>query len=391
MCSLWDDLADNLDRLRADDLLRSPAVVDSPVAPVITVGGRPLVCLCSNDYLCLAADPALRSAAVDAIGAWGVGAGASRLISGTSRLHVELETRLADFKHAPAAVVTSTGWMANRAAIAALAGPGDLVLGDKLNHASILDAAADCGATFRTWPHANIPRAEALLQRLRHKARRCLLVTDSVFSMDGDLAPLPALVDLKNRYDAQLLVDEAHATGVLGPEGRGAAELLNCEGGVDAVVGTLSKALGCLGGFIAGPAVLIDTIRNAGRAYVYTTAPPPALCAAALAALDIVRTDPDRRLRLGALSSFLRSRLNFLGISTAPSTTHIIPIPLGSPPRALAVSRALLAAGYLIPAIRPPTVPPGTSRLRLSLTSGHTQEQLSALADLLPRLLAENP
>jgi len=386
--TIWDEMAAALGRWEADDLLRRPAVLDSPVGPVVTVDGRPVVCLCSNDYLCLAADPAVKAAAIEAVQQWGVGAGASRLVAGTSRLHVELENRLAAFKGAPAAVVTSTGWMANRVAIAALAGPGDLVLCDKLNHASILDAAADGGATFRTFAHRDVARAARLLDRLRPQAKRCLLVTDTVFSMDGDLAPLAELVDLKSRYDAQLLIDEAHATGVLGPSGRGAAELLGAENGVDAVVGTLSKAIGALGGFVAGPAVLIDTIRNTGRAYVYTTAPPPALCAAALAALEIIRDQPQRRTNLLDLSARLRARLQSAGLDTGDSATQILPVVIGSPSAALAVSKSLFEAGYFIPAIRPPTVPPHTSRLRLSLTSGHTPAQLDALADLLPCLVA---
>jgi 8-amino-7-oxononanoate synthase len=386
--NIWQEMAAALGDLETADLLRRPVVVDSAPGPLVTVGGRSVVCLCGNDYLCLAADPAVKGAAVAAIAEWGVGAGASRLISGTSALHVALETRLAGFKGTESAVVTSTGWMANRAAIFALTGPGDLILCDKLNHASILDAAADCGAVFRTFAHRDVPRAARLLDKLRPKANRCLIVTDTVFSMDGDLAPLVDLADLKGRYDAQLLIDEAHATGVLGECGRGAAELLGVEAGVDAVVGTLSKALGSLGGFVAGPAVLIDTIRNTGRPYIYTTAPPPALCAAALTALDSVRDEPQRRLRLGELSLRLRTRLHAAGVSTGDSSTQIIPIPIGSPARALAVSRALFEAGYLIPAIRPPTVAPNSSRLRISLTSGHSEQQIDALADVLPGLVA---
>lgn len=386
--NVWQEMASALSDLESADLLRRPVTLESPPGPVVSVGGRALVCLCGNDYLCLAADEAVRAAATAALAQWGLGAGASRLVSGTTQLHVALENRLASFKGTEGAVVTSTGWMANRAAIFALVGPGDLILCDKLDHASILDAAADCGALFRTFAHRDVARAARLLDKLRPRAKRCLLVTDTVFSMDGDVAPLGELVALKNRYDAQLLVDEAHATGVLGAGGRGAAELLGVEHAVDAVVGTLSKALGSLGGFIAGPAVLIDTIRNTGRAYIYTTAPAPVLCAGALAALDIVRDEPHRRLRLGELSHRLRTRLQAAGVSTGDSSTQIIPIPIGSPARALAVSGQLFDSGYLIPAIRPPTVAPNSSRLRVSLTSGHTDAQVDALADLLATLVA---
>ncbi|GAH63545.1 unnamed protein product, partial [marine sediment metagenome] len=232
--SIWDDMRADLEEQDALDLLRRPVVLDSPAAPRVTVDGREVLCLCSNDYLHLANDPAVRAAAEKAIRAWGVGAGASRLVSGTMGPHVQLEQALADFKGAASAVVTSTGWMANHAAVAALGGKDDLILCDKLNHASIWNAARAAGARLRTFPHRSTARLGALLERHRSKHRRCLIVTDSLFSMDGDLAPLREIVELKNRYDAQLLIDEAHATGVMGPAGRGVAELLEVEREVDA-------------------------------------------------------------------------------------------------------------------------------------------------------------
>jgi len=262
----WQDMADALAALAAADLLRRPVVVDSPVGPRIRLDGRDVVCLCSNDYLSLAADPAVRDAAAGAIAAWGVGAGASRLVSGTSRLHAELEAALAAFKGTAAAIVTTTGWMANHAAVAALAGKGDLVLCDKLNHASILDAAGACGAALRTYGHRDTARLGKMLDRLRGRYRRCLIATDSLFSMDGDIAPLAELVELKRRYDALLMIDEAHATGVFGQDGRGVAQMLGVEEHIDATVGTLSKAFGALGGFVASRRELIDTITNTARA-----------------------------------------------------------------------------------------------------------------------------
>jgi len=383
----WRRMRDDLHTLAAADLLRSPPTIDSPCGPNIVLDGRRLVSLCSNDYLNLANDPAVRSAAVEAIGRWGVGAGASRLISGTMGPHAALEKRLAAFKRTEAAVVTSTGWMANHAAIGALAGRGDMILCDKLSHASIIDAARACGARVRTYRHRDTKRLRRLLETRRSGAGRCLIVTDSLFSMDGDLAPLAELVEIKTRFDALLLIDEAHATGVLGQGGRGAAELLGVEGRIDATVGTLSKALGALGGFVAGPAVLIETIRNRARAFIYTTAPPPAICAAAAKALEIVETQPERRRRLLGMADALRGRVREAGLETPDSQSQIIPIVLGRPGRALEAARRLLEAGFFVPAIRPPTVAPGSSRLRISVTSGHDPCELDRLAVTLGGIL----
>ena len=383
----WDDLSAVLDELAAAGLRRDPVTLASPVGPRVTVDGREVVCLCSNDYLALAADDAVRAAAVVAIERWGVGAGASRLVCGTTELHPQLEDALADFKGAEDAVVTSTGWMANHAALTALAGDGDLVLCDKLDHASILDAARTCGAVCRTYAHGDVDRLTQLLQRLRGKHQRCVIVTDSLFSMDGDLAPLPALVDIKQRFDARLIVDEAHATGVLGVGGRGAAELLGVEADVDLTVGTLSKALGSMGGFIAGPAVAMDVIRNTARPYIYTTALPPAMCAAALAALQIVTDEPERRQRLLAMAAELRRLLTGAGLDTLRSDSQIIPIVIGDAARAVDVARGLFEAGFFVPAIRPPTVAPGTSRLRVSLSAGHEDGDVAGFAEAVAALV----
>jgi 8-amino-7-oxononanoate synthase len=303
--------------------------------------------------------------------------------------HRRLEEALAEFKGAEEAVLTSTGWMANHAAIGALAGPGDLLLCDKFNHASIIDAARACGARLRTFRHAEAGRLEELLERHRADHDRCLIVTDSLFSMDGDLAPLVEIVDLKHRYDARLLIDEAHATGVLGEHGRGVAEMLGVEGDVDVTVGTLSKALGGLGGFVAGAGELIDVIRNTSRPYIYTTAPPPALAEASLAALAIVRREPQRRRYLLELAGRFREALRSVGLDTGRSAAQIIPALVGPADAAAALSEELLAEGYLIPAIRPPTVPPGTSRLRISLSAGHCWEHLDPLVERLGRWAKE--
>ena len=374
--STWQDMSDALAALAEAELLRRPVVIESPVGPRVMLAGREVVCLCSNDYLSLAADPAVRQAVAQAVATWGVGAGASRLISGTTALHAELERALALFKGTTAAIVTTTGWMANHAALSAVAGKGDLILCDKLNHASILDAATAGGATMRAFGHRDTGRLTQLLDRLRSRYRRCVIATDSLFSMDGDIAPLAELVELKCRYDALLMIDEAHATGVLGENGRGAAELAGVEGQIDVTVGTLSKALGSLGGFVSGRQELIDTITNTARAYIYTTALPPALCAAACEALRIVQTQPHRRTRLLELAGGLRRRLKQAGFDTGDSVSQIIPIAIGPAAQAMRISRQLLEEGFLVPAIRPPTVPRGSSRLRVSLCATHEPADL---------------
>ena len=380
---IFHEMQQALDDLAERDLLRCPVTVQSPCGPVMRIDGRDVLSFCSNDYLSLANDPAVRSAAVEAVEKWGVGAGASRLISGTSECHAGLERKLAEFKHAPDVAVTSTGWAANRVAVCALASRGDLVLCDKLDHASILDAAAASGATVRTYFHRDTNRLETLLRRHRDSARRCLIVTDSVFSMDGDIAPLADLAELKKKYDAQLLIDEAHATGVLGEGGRGAAEMLGVEDEIDATVGTLSKAIGSIGGFVAGPKPLIDTIRNTGRAYIYTTAPPPAACAAAIAALEIIESEPSRRTSLLASAADLRIRLRDAGLNVPgcdlAGDTPIIPVLIGDAGPAASIAAKLLENDILLPAIRPPTVPPGGARLRISLCSSHSDDQIDML------------
>ena len=380
---VWQDMARSLAEREAAGMLRRLREVESACGPRIRIEGREVVCLSSNDYLGLAGDERVRSAAAEAVREWGLGAGASRLLSGTTSLHVQLERELAAFKGAEAALVTPTGWMANHCAVHALAGRGDLVLADKLSHASILDAAGACGATLRTYPHGDLRRLASLLEKHRAAHRRCLLATDSLFSMDGDLAALGELCDLKDRYEALLLIDEAHATGVLGECGRGAAELLGVEGRIDATVGTLSKAIGALGGFVAGRRELIDTNVNAGRAFIFTTAPPAVICAGALAALRIIRDEPQRRGRLLSLADTLRTRLRDAGLSTGASVSQIIPILVGDAAAAVRLSERLLHEGFFVPAIRPPSVPRGSSRLRVSLRCDHEEADLARLADTL--------
>jgi len=364
-------------------LRRHGLLIDSAADARVTVAGVEMVSLCGNNYLGLANHPAVRKAAIEAVRRWGVGAGASRLISGTTAVHVELQNALAAFEGTASAIVTSTGWQANACAVAAVVGEGDLVLTDKLDHASIIDAVRGCGATFRTYRHADMARLGSLLERLRPAHKHCLIATDGVFSMDGDLAPLAELVAIKKRYDALLMVDEAHATGVLGPTGRGAAEAAGVDGEVDVIVGTLSKALGAMGGFVAGRRELIDTIFNTSRAFIYTTALPASLCAAALAALKIATVEPDRRQRCLDNADRLRAALTEAGMNIGASETPIIPVIVGDRRVAVELSRKCLAAGFLVPAIRPPTVPPNTSRLRVTTMATHDWADLSRFVDVV--------
>ncbi len=342
---------------------------------------RPLVDLSSNDYLGLSSHPAVVAAAVAAMRRHGVGGGSSRLVAGGGPAHARLEASFADFKHAEAAVLLPTGYHANLALLGVLAGPGDLVLQDKRNHASLLDAGKLCGATQRRYVHGDLGRLSKLLRCTGSAARRRIVVTDAVFSMDGDCADLPALLALCERHDAWLVVDEAHGTGVLGATGSGLAEHQGVQGKVHATVSTASKALGGLGGLVTGSRDLVDLLTNAARPLIYTTAAPPAVAAAIEAAVAVVRDEPHRRERLFAIGSRLRTALAAAGWPVAMDPTPIVPLICGTNAAALALSARLRAAGFLAPAIRPPTVPPGTARVRLSLRCDLTDTEVERLIE----------
>lgn len=331
---------------------------------------RPLVDLSSNDYLGLATHPAVVAAAILATRRYGVGGSSSRLVAGGGPPHHSLERRFAAFKHAEAAVLLPTGYHANLAVLATLAGPGDLVLQDKRNHASLLDAGRLSGAVQRRWPHGRLDRLAALLRAdaaSARPARRRIVATDAVFSMDGDTADLPALLALCRERDAWLLVDEAHATGLLGATGSGLAEHQGVAGEVHVTVSTASKALGGLGGLVTGSAKLVDLLVNRARPLIYTTAAPPGVAAAIEAAVRVVGEEPERRERLHAINRRLRAALAAAGWPVAADPTPIVPLVCGSNASALALAGRLREAGFLAPAIRPPTVAPGTARVRLSL------------------------
>ena len=373
--------------LERDGLLRRRREVTSLQAARCLVDGRELINFAANDYLSLAHDPRVIAAAQRALAEAGVGATASALISGRSSWHVTLEESLARFERQPAAVLFPTGFAANVGTICALAGKDDVIFSDRLNHASLIDGCRLSGARVSTYSHEDLTRLEKDLEKCSSSAPRTgrrLIVTDSVFSMDGDLAPLPTLCDLADRFEAILIVDEAHATGVFGSSGRGAAELLGVEHRVAVRVGTLSKGVGALGGFVAGPQTLIDWLWNRARTQIFSTALPPSICAAATEAIRIVENEPQRRQRLLRTAADLRQRIIDAGIETVPHAVGpIVPVILHTPERAIRVARQLENAGFLVAAIRPPTVPQGTSRLRITLSSGHEPADIDRLVAAL--------
>lgn len=376
----WLDAA--LASLQQEHLRRRLATREGPQTATLRLDGRELVNFGSNDYLGLAADPRLSAAVADALAQEGWGSGASPLITGHGTLHQQLERRLAEFEETEAALVFSSGFAANTGTIAALVGAGDVVYCDRKNHASLFDGCRLSRADVRVFPHRDVERLRILLDQ-SSRYRRRLIVTDSLFSMDGDVAPLADLANLADQYDAMLLVDEAHATGVFGRHGRGMAEQCGLERRISVRMGTLSKALGCVGGFVVGSQSLIDWLLNRARPYVFSTAGPAAMAAAALAALDIVRDEPDRRTRLLARAELLRAELTAQGWNVGTSAGQIVPLRVGDAQRAVHLSQELRERGLFVPAIRPPTVPEGEACLRISLTAAHSEQMI---ADLLTAL-----
>jgi glycine C-acetyltransferase/8-amino-7-oxononanoate synthase len=368
------DVAAAIQELRQAGLYRELKVVESAQGPRVQLDGREVLLLCSNDYLGLAGHPNLRAAAAEAAERWGAGAGASRLVSGNMSLHRELEDELAAFKGYPRCVLFGSGFLANLGVIAALAGRDEVVLSDALNHASIVDGCRQSRAETIVYPHGDL---DALGYGLRRAGSRpALIVTDAVFSMDGELAPLEGIVELAQRYRARVLVDEAHATGVVGPGGRGLVAALGLERQVDVVIGTLSKALGSYGAFVCCSTDVAEYLVNRARTLIYSTALPPPTVAAGLMGVRLLRDEPARVARLWANARSLRSDLATLGFDVATGEMPIVPLILGDPQIALAVSEQALRDGVFAHAIRPPTVPPGTSRLRVVATAAHSPQEL---------------
>lgn len=377
---------EELQRLESVQLRRVLRVRESPhVGGMVQLDGRQLIDFGSNDYLGLAADTRLIDAVRHATGEAGWGSAASPLVSGYGVLHRRLERELAALEQSEAAVLFPTGFAANIAAVTTLARAGDLILSDELNHASIIDGCRLSRARIAVYRHADVGHAAEFIAACRREnpPRRILIVSDSLFSMDGDFAPLRELADLADETGAMLLVDEAHATGVWGDRGSGVCEQLGVERRIAVRIGTLSKGLGSLGGFVVGPQSVIEWIRNAGRSWIFSTAQPEAVAAASLAAIDIVRSEPQRRVELHARASWLRDKLRGQGWDLCGSDSQIIPLRVGAAGVAVELAAKLMEAGFFVPAIRPPAVPEGGSRLRLSLRWSHTGEQLQRLVETL--------
>ncbi len=364
-----------LGELGARHLNRHLTPLHSSVGPVVEMAGRQILLLASNDYLGLANHPEVVQSAIEATRKFGAGAGASRLISGSLPPHQELESALAQFKGTEAALTFSSGYLANIGTIPALVEQGGLILADRLCHASLIDGCRLSAADFRIYRHNDTDHLRSLLAKNR-RTRRTLIVTDGLFSMDGDLAPLPELCRLANDYEADLYVDDAHGTGVMGPHGRGTAEHFGLDTQVSFQMGTLGKAFGSSGAYLAGPSSLIRYLMNTSRSFIFTTAPPPSSAAAVTAALRVIQREPERRARLWANRERLFSGLTRLGFTLSPSVSPIMPILIGNPEIALSFAEHLLTEGLYAPAIRPPTVPAGTSRIRVTVTSEHTPSHI---------------
>ncbi len=373
-----DFLKEELNKLQKEELYRKLTVIDSFEGPTIKIGQKQYILLSSNDYLGLTQHPKVKEKTKEAIEKFGCGSGASRLISGTNQLHCELENKLADFKKTEAALVFSSGYAANLGVISSLVDKRDVIIIDKLNHASIIDGCRLSEAVLRVYPHKNMDSLEKILKKSQSYNLR-LIITDGIFSMDGDIAPLPEIVALAKKYHALVMIDDAHGTGVLGKEGRGTIEYFNLEGHIDIQMGTLSKTLGTLGGFIAGSNVLIEYLKNKARSFIYSTALPPAQVAAALAALEIIQTEPERRLKLWESVRYLKEGLEKLGFNTMESQTQIIPVLIGEDDKTMQAAKFLYENGIFAPGIRPPTVPKGTSRIRLSIMATHTKFHLDKI------------
>lgn len=360
--------------------------LESACEPVCRFDGREVINLASNNYLALANHPKLVEATIEATRRFGAGSGAVRTISGTMTLHVELEERIAAFKNVEACVVFQSGFAANAGTVSAVLSPEDHIVSDELNHASIIDGCRLSKAKIHVYPHKDTSVAEAKLAALKDSAGRKLLITDGVFSMDGDIGPLPKLVELAERFGAIMMVDDAHSSGVLGRNGRGTVDHFGLHGRVDIQVGTLSKAVGVLGGYVCGTRDLIDFLHHRARPFLFSTSHPPGVAAACLAAFDILENEPDRIERLWSKTRRFQSNLQQAGFSTGHSETPITPIHVGDAAKAFEFSRELFNAGVLATGIGYPTVPQGKARLRAIVTAGHTSEQLDRAAEIISRV-----
>lgn len=378
------DFSEELAALDAQALRRRRRVVASPCAPELVVDGRPLLAFCSNDYLGMASEPALIAAAQEGARRYGLGAGASPLVCGHMAPHAALEKRLAEFTGFERALLFSTGYLANLGAVPALAGRGDAIFSDRLNHASLIDAARLSRAELNVYPHCDLSALAAALAASR--AKRKLIVTDAVFSMDGDLAPLPEILSLAERHKAWLLVDDAHGFGLLGPQGRGSAAHFGLQSPRLLVMGTLGKAAGGAGAFVAGSDEAVEWILQKARTYIFSTAEPALIAHALLTAVDLIELGDARRAALAARIAQLCATLKPKRWTLLPSDTAIQPLVIGGNAETMDVAAKLYERGLWVPGIRPPTVPSGSARLRITLSAAHTEEQVARLVEALREL-----
>jgi glycine C-acetyltransferase/8-amino-7-oxononanoate synthase len=384
-------LTDELQHLKDNNIYRTLKTIDGihNSSSKVIIDQKEFILLCSNNYLGLATHPKVISASIEATEKYGTSTGASRLISGTFHLHTHLEKAIAIFKHTEDAIVFSSGYLANIGIISSLMSKNDLIVVDKLNHASIIDGTKLSGAHLRVYPHKDMTYLKKILSTST-KYRRRLIITDGIFSMDGDIAPLPEIVNLAKHYDAMVMVDDAHATGILGDTGSGTAEYFDIIDGVDIHMGTFSKAFGSFGGFIAGKRILIEYLRNKARPFIYSTSLPPSTIAASLAALDIIQSEPERRRRLLNNAEYLRKKLRAAGLDTLESSTQIVPILTKDNYTTMRVSEYLYMHRILAPGIRPPTVPKGKARIRLSLMATHTLQDIDYVVSVLLNIPSRN-
>ena len=369
----WID--EELKQIKDKNLFRILTELQSGQSPEIIIEGKRYILLASNNYLGLTTDPKVKEAARRALEKYGTGSGGSRLVSGSSDLHRELEERITGFKKTEAAILFSSGYLANVGTISALVEPGGVIYSDELNHASIIDGCRLSHAEIKIYKHCDVEHLNSLLASNESKNKK-LIVTDTVFSMDGDLAPVPELVELAEKYGCMLMIDEAHATGVLGKRGSGATEYFGIEDRVPIVMGTLSKAVGSLGGYVAGSKKLIDFLRNRARTYIFDTSLPASSLAASLAAIDIIEFEPERRKHLWYLIEKFKSGLKNIGLELLPSYSAVIPVLIGEAQPALDFARMLRGNGVFTPAVRPPSVPPGKCRIRATLMATHKEEHI---------------
>ncbi len=379
-------LSEQLEEWRQAGTFQRLRELETACAPAARFDGREVINLASNNYLGLTNHPKLVEAALNATRRLGVGSGAVRTISGTMAIHMELERRIAGFKGTEACVVFQSGFAANAGTVSAVLGPEDHIVSDELNHASIIDGCRLSKAKIHVFPHKDTAAAARLLDELDSQPGRKLLITDGVFSMDGDIAPLPALVEVAERHGAIMMIDDAHSSGVLGRAGRGTVDHFGLHGRVNIQVGTLSKAIGVLGGYVCGSKDLIEFLYHRARPFLFSTSHPPAVAAACIAAFDVLEEEPERIASLWSNTAYFKNALKAAGFQTGASETPITPIMIGEASAALAFSKALFDEGLLATGIGYPTVPKGKARVRTIVTATHTKEQLDRALEILMRV-----